>query len=72
MARVHLHHDWRHRGLERQLHHLMTVREHKAAKQKVCHLDMSIYILRFPGLDFSIWIHMTRISCAINILSQIC
>ena len=75
---------WRHKGTGApppqpapprpacHLCHLMTVRELKAPKQKACHPDMCIYILRFPALDCSIMTHLPRIACAIKIRFQIC
>ena len=71
-AWVHLYHDGRPLGPESHLHHLMTVRECIAPKQKVCYPDMCIYILHFPALNFSILIHMIRIACAIQILFPRC
>jgi len=70
-AQVHLHHDWRHWGPERHLRHPVIVRDVKAPKQKVCHLDMFIYILLFPALNFSIQIHTPWIASVRKILIQI-
>jgi len=71
-ASVQLHHSRQHRGPDHYLRHLITVRELKALKQMVCHPDICIYIFRFPALDFSILIHMPRITCTIKFLFQIC
>ena len=71
-VRQHLHHDRCHRGLERHLRHLMKVLELKAPKQKVCHPDMCIYLLRFSALNYSILIHLPRIARPIRISLQIC
>jgi len=49
LARVHLHQDGRHRGPNRHLCQLMTMR---GPKQKVCHPQMCIYNLCFSTLDF--------------------
>jgi hypothetical protein len=48
-ARVNLHQDGRHRGPNRHVCQLMTMR---GPKQQGCHPHMCIYILRFPTLDF--------------------
>jgi len=72
MAQVHIHHDRRHRGPEHYLGHMITVTELNVPKQKVCHPDMCIYILRFPEPNLSILIHMPRIACTIKIPFQIC
>jgi hypothetical protein len=71
-AQVHLHHEGLQLSPEPHLRHLMRVGELKAPKQKVCHPDMCIYILRFPALDYSIVIAMPRIACAKMIILQIC
>jgi hypothetical protein len=41
-AQVHFHHDGCHLGPKYHLRHLMTLRQLKAPKQKLCDLDMCI------------------------------
>jgi len=66
------HQYWCRLYLEHQLHRLATIRELKVPKSKVCHLDICIYILLFPALNFSIMIHIPRIASTIKIVFQIC
>jgi hypothetical protein len=70
-AQVHLHHEGLQLCPEPHQRHLMRVGELKAPKQKVCHPDMCIYILRFPALDYSTMIAMPKIACAKMIILQI-
>jgi len=66
------HQNRRHIHPECHLYHLVTLREPTLPKSKVCHLDMCIYILHFPVLNFSILMHMPRITSTMKILFQIC
>jgi len=70
-AQTHLLHDWCHVCPEHHLRHLVTVTDVKDPKQKLCHPDMSIYILFFPALNISILLHMPRIASVLKILFQI-
>jgi len=72
MPRMHHHQIWRHLHLERDQSQLVTLREFKVPKTTECHLDMCIWILLCPALNFTILMHMPRIASAIKILIQIC
>ena len=69
---VHLFQTLRHLSTERHLHRLATMQELDFPKSKVCHPDMFIYILLLPMLNSLNLRHMTRITCAIKIVFQIC
>jgi len=69
---VYLYLNGHHLGLERHPRHLVRMTELKILKPMVCHPDMCIYILLFRTLNFSILMHMPRISSTIKVLFQIC
>jgi len=51
-ARVHFHQDRRHRGPERHLRHMLTVRELKALNQTVCHPENLFICTPLPCVQF--------------------
>jgi len=57
---------------KRHLFHPWTMRQVTHPISKVCHPDMCIYIPLFPVVNFSILIHMPRITSMIKIFIQIC
>jgi hypothetical protein len=71
-ALVHLHLSGRHLCPECHLCHVMKVSKFKAQKLKASHLNMGIYLLHFPALDFLILNHMPMIAGERKILFQIC
>jgi len=66
------HQDRDHINLQCHPFHGATLRQLTYPKSKVCHPHMCIYILLFPGLNFSILMYMPRIASAIKISIQIC
>jgi len=69
---VHHHQNWCHIHQKCQLCHLVPMRELKVPKSKMCHPDMSKYILLFSMLNFWILMHMPKIASKIQIMFQIC
>jgi hypothetical protein len=52
-------------------HHLVIIKELKCPKSKVCHWDMSIYLIDFRTLSISIMTFVASITNAIKISFQV-
>jgi len=66
------HQNWHHLHPECHLCNPVELSDLMLLKSKVCYPDMCIYILHFPVLNFSILMHMPRITSAIKIWFLIC
>jgi len=69
---VHLHQNWHHLCPEYHLCQLVLMRVLTVQKWTVCHPDIWKYIPLFWTFNYPIFMHMSRIACAIEIVFQNC